>query len=186
LLLYSSKPSLGVFQLAGYFTSSTRPHHKCSTSVLGHTYGLLTTYVPLFQRRAEVKDPPELHQLHHLLLLLSMAWCRYILARLRLNLTEQWSNKRKGRKRASIEGVQVYEGEEAHRHLLYSIFFNPLEAGIELARCPIRVIQPREVFFPSHQNRGIRLLQMGVFLPILSRPILLTKSGKISPHLTSG
>jgi hypothetical protein len=26
LLLYSSKPSLGVYQLAGHFTSSTRPH----------------------------------------------------------------------------------------------------------------------------------------------------------------
>jgi hypothetical protein len=26
LLLYSSKPSFGVFELAGHFTSSTRPH----------------------------------------------------------------------------------------------------------------------------------------------------------------
>jgi hypothetical protein len=52
--------------------------------------------MPLFQWGVEVEDPPKLHQLHHLLLLLSMVWCRNILAGLRLNLTEQWSIKRKG------------------------------------------------------------------------------------------
>jgi hypothetical protein len=35
------------------------------------------TSMPLFQWGAEVEDPPELHQLHHLLLLLSMVVYKY-------------------------------------------------------------------------------------------------------------
>jgi hypothetical protein len=39
LLLYSSKPSLGVFQLAGYFTSSTNANKLSGTIITAPALG---------------------------------------------------------------------------------------------------------------------------------------------------
>jgi hypothetical protein len=50
LLLYSSKPSLGVYQLAGHFTSSTLPI-KFSGTIITAPSGISTEQMSQFYKK---------------------------------------------------------------------------------------------------------------------------------------